>query len=72
MIGTTIEVKKISYKNRLEVSDYLHQYGLIVGEKTIQHKKKLHGFIIEFADYSRIWMLTEEIEHKTTQTRPMY
>ena len=64
MIGRTIRVKLISNKNSLEIIDYLHQYGLIVGEKIIQHKKKLYGFIIEFADHSRIWMLNEEIEQK--------
>lgn len=72
MIGKTIEIKKINDRNHLEIFDYLHQYGLIVGEKDIQHRKKLHGFIIEFADYSRTWMLTEEIEQKTIQHSFIY
>ena len=67
MIGKIIEVRNINYRNPIEIVDYLHQYGSVVGEKTIRYKKKLHVFIIEFRDYSRIWMLPEEIEQKNTK-----
>ena len=62
MIGQIIKVKNISFKDRLEISYYLYQYGTIVGTKKLRQQQKLQAFIIQFADNSRIWMLEQEIE----------
>ena len=62
MIGQIIKVKNTNFKDPLEISYYLYQYGTIVGTKKLKQQQEFQAFIIQFADNSRVWMLQQEIE----------
>nr|YP_010199423.1 hypothetical protein LK036_pgp084 [Gracilariopsis tenuifrons]UAD89281.1 hypothetical protein [Gracilariopsis tenuifrons] len=62
MLGKSAKIKKIYNKNNIEMVKYTSQNGNIVGKKSIQHNKYTKTTIIEFSNYTRIWMLPQEIE----------
>nr|YP_009294405.1 cytochrome b6-f complex subunit [Asparagopsis taxiformis]AOM65888.1 cytochrome b6-f complex subunit [Asparagopsis taxiformis] len=47
------------YQKYIPINDYLQKKGRIIGIKNIKGK---YVHIIEFDNYTRIWMLPEEIE----------
>lgn len=57
-----IKIKKIPIKTKLQIIKCINQESCIVGYKKIHTNYKAP--IIEFKDYTRIWMLKDEI--KTT------
>nr|YP_009511487.1 hypothetical protein [Gracilariopsis mclachlanii]AXI97364.1 hypothetical protein [Gracilariopsis mclachlanii] len=61
-IGKLTKIKKIYNKNNIEIIKYTNQNGIVVGKKSIQHSKYRKTIIIEFSNYTRIWMLPQEIE----------
>ena len=52
-------IKEIYIKKYIPINDYLQKKGRIIGIKNIKGK---YVQIIEFDNYTRIWMLPEEIE----------
>nr|WCH56351.1 hypothetical protein [Hypnea sp.] len=55
-----VKIKKLDKNNNTKLINLLYKTGIIAGRKTIN--KTLTVPIIEFKDYSRIWMLKQEIE----------
>nr|YP_009295755.1 hypothetical protein Schim_009 [Schimmelmannia schousboei]AOM64690.1 hypothetical protein Schim_009 [Schimmelmannia schousboei] len=53
-----ITIKEINYKVNLKILYYLYKRGKIVGYKQIYNQ---YAPIIEFSDYTRLWMLPQEI-----------
>lgn len=55
-----VKIKEINSKTNLKIVHYLFKAGTIIGQKIID--KKYIVPIIEFKDYTRIWMFPEELE----------
>ena len=53
-------IKEINYKINKKISRKLYWTARIIGEKKLLTLKK--ALIVELEDYSRIWMLPEEIK----------
>nr|QCI06257.1 cytochrome b6-f complex subunit PetP [Dicranema revolutum] len=64
-LNRIVKIKKINNKQNSRVINYLYKTGVIAGRKIIN--QKLNVSIIEFKDYTRIWMLENEIEYYTKQ-----
>nr|UAD88872.1 hypothetical protein [Gracilariopsis chorda] len=62
MLGKSAKIKKIYNNNNVEMVKYASQNGIIVGKKSIQHNQYKKTTIIELSNYTRIWMLPQEIE----------
>lgn len=60
MLGQLIKIQKIHSHTNINIINYLYKNGVIVGKKIIHNKYVLP--IIQFEDYSRIWILPEELE----------
>ena len=58
-LGQTVKVKIISPSINTTILPYLYQKGIIVGYKLI--KQQLIISIIEFPDFTRVWMSNQEI-----------
>ena len=59
-IGKTVRIIAINNKTNTNIIHYLHTTGIIVGYKIFNQQYLIP--IIEFKDYTRIWMLTKEIK----------
>nr|YP_010986160.1 hypothetical protein NDC12_pgp058 [Polyopes affinis]WOL37078.1 hypothetical protein [Polyopes affinis] len=59
MSNQSAYIIEINSKINLEILNYLYSNCIIVGTKTLFNEYKVA--IIELNDYTRIWMLPEEI-----------
>lgn len=55
-----VNIRKIPIKTKLQIIKCINQESHIVGYKKIH--KNYKATIIEFKDYTRIWMLRDEIK----------
>ena len=58
-LNTTVKITELNTNNNHKVINFLYKTGIVVGTRKI--KKQFIVLIIEFKDYSRIWMFTKEI-----------
>nr|QCI08055.1 cytochrome b6-f complex subunit PetP [Plumaria plumosa] len=59
MIKKSISIKNIPIKVHYKIIKYIYKNITIVGYMNINHNIKIP--IIEFQDYTRIWILPDEI-----------
>lgn len=59
ILRDSVKIKTIYIKKHIQINNYLNNNGIIVGIKNIKGK---YVHIIEFKNYIRIWMLSEELE----------
>lgn len=59
MIKKSINIKNIPIKVHYKIIKYIYKNITIVGYMHINNHTKIH--IIEFQDYTRIWLLPDEI-----------
>lgn len=59
-IGKHVKVKEMNSKNNLKIVHYIYKVGTVVGKKIISCNYTVP--IIEFEDYTRIWILPKELE----------
>lgn len=55
-----VNIHVIPIKTKLKIINYINNKSYIVGYKKINSNYKVP--IIEFKDYTRVWMLNNEIE----------
>nr|YP_010904300.1 hypothetical protein REQ04_pgp076 [Catenella fusiformis]WCH57551.1 hypothetical protein [Catenella fusiformis] len=60
-LNEKIKIIKVNKNVNAKIIDYLHKNGITAGKKVIRQKFTVP--IIELKDYTRIWMLTEEIQY---------
>lgn len=56
-----IEIIKLNQNTNIKIIDYLYKHGIIAGKKVVRQKFTVP--IIELKNYTRIWMLIEEIQY---------
>uniref|UniRef100_UPI0030026984 cytochrome b6-f complex subunit PetP n=1 Tax=Anunuuluaehu liula TaxID=3049639 RepID=UPI0030026984 len=60
ILGKNVKIRQINSKTNLKIVHYLYKAGTIIGQKIID--KNYAVPIIEFKDYTRIWIFPEELE----------
>nr|YP_009295650.1 conserved hypothetical plastid protein [Mastocarpus papillatus]AOL58134.1 conserved hypothetical plastid protein [Mastocarpus papillatus] len=60
ILRKNVKIKEINSKTNLKIVHYLCKTGTIIGKKRISSDYSVP--IIEFKDYTRIWMLSKELE----------
>nr|YP_009296161.1 cytochrome b6-f complex subunit [Sebdenia flabellata]AOM65096.1 cytochrome b6-f complex subunit [Sebdenia flabellata] len=63
ILNKYIYIKAINNKINIQIANYLYKKGRIVGEKILFNYKRVP--IIELDNYTRIWMLPEELDIAT-------
>lgn len=60
VLKQNIQIKEVYHKTNIQIMNYLKKYGTTVGKKYIN--QQYIAPIIEFDDYTRIWILEREID----------
>nr|QCI07261.1 cytochrome b6-f complex subunit PetP [Hypnea pannosa] len=58
-VNKTIKITQLKRNENSKITKFLYKTGTIIGTKKIRNQFTV--FIIELKDYSRIWMLKQEI-----------
>lgn len=59
-INQIVKITKLKKNKNSKLTNFLYKTGTIIGTKKI--KNKIMAPIIELKDYSRIWILKQEIK----------
>lgn len=60
-LNNHIKITRLNKNNNTKVICYLDKIGIIAGQKLIYQKFLVP--IIEFKDYTRVWVFTKEIKY---------
>lgn len=59
-IGKNVKIKEMNNKNNVKIVHYIYKVGTIVGKRIISCNYTVP--IIEFEDYTRVWIFSQELE----------
>nr|QCI08966.1 cytochrome b6-f complex subunit PetP [Wrangelia sp.] len=63
MTNQFVQIKTIPTKFKFRIMKYIHKHGEIVGQiKYLYNQKIIQINLIEFSNYSRIWIMPNEIK----------